>query len=215
MTLDGLHKAYQAENIAGSYFTAPLRAYHGWFAEKLQSKLGYWESVALKVAYFISGIIASITLGAFALIGTAINYFILFPRRRYSLWAHINRVPHATDTFLKSLKQNMISLCSGAAAGTFRTSITSSDRGYSYTKNHAFTIVLKDVFLEKSIQKQQQVVKLHFNKIQDNITRLSQSYNWIPEKIDCKREKNTLDAYVILYIPDQCQCFSTVNLAQE
>ena len=210
MVLERIYQAYQAENVIGSYFTAPLRAYNDWFTEKLRSSFSFWEHLAWRVAYFISGIFASMTLGVVALIGIALNCCLMPCKKGYSLWAHFIKVPHATDQFLKDLETRMKGFPYCVSCYNM-ISKTSSDRAYSYNKEQKFTFKLENLFVSAtSSEMKLKAVELHFQTIQDKIRGLSQSYNWFPEIAFCKKEINSLDAYVIILIPDQCKWYSSV-----
>ena len=51
--MNTIQKAYQAENLTGSYLTAPLRTYNNWFQNKIDantSQCGRTEDVYKVVA---------------------------------------------------------------------------------------------------------------------------------------------------------------------
>jgi len=73
MRLEKIYLAYQAENLPGSCFTRPLRAYHEGPQAKIQEREGRWRQVARKACTLASRMSAYTTLGALALAGIAIN----------------------------------------------------------------------------------------------------------------------------------------------
>ena len=79
MVMGTISKAYQAENLIGSYCTAPLRAYNTWFQNKIQTSESTCERIAWTISYVVSGIFAYLTLGVLALVGIAVNLCLIPP----------------------------------------------------------------------------------------------------------------------------------------
>lgn len=145
MVIGNIAKAYKAENLIGSYCTAPLLAYDSWFQNKIQVSTSTCERIAWTIFYVVSGIFAYLTLGVLALVGVAINLCLIPPENGYSLWARLNGVPGATEEFCKKIRCELSSECKIRADGISGSTSSSSDRQYTYNLNQQLSFDIQDV----------------------------------------------------------------------
>lgn len=228
MITRAISKAYQAENLVGSYCTAPLRAYNVWFQNKIQTSENGYERTAWKISHVVSGIFAYLTLGLLALVGIAINLCLIPPENGYSLWARLTGVPEATEDFCKKIRSEISISCKIKTDGSVVLANSSSARFYTYDLNHCLSFDLQDVFEDTPlllIQADGPVIEIengekapclqqnktlsqahlrrtetHIVYIQNIIRSLSQQYSWYPEKHCIKTVNNRLS--YIIPLPD-------------
>lgn len=225
--LDAIVKAYQAENLTGSYCTAPLRAYNNWFQNKIQASNGACERTAWKVGYVVSAIFACLTLGVLAILGIAINLCLIPPENGYSLWARLNGIPGVTEKFCEKLRRELSLACRIRAESVRGSASSSSDKCYAYNLNKALSFDIQNVFengplIQENAQIMGEVedggeaIRLQQNEdlsqaylrrmephivyIQNVVQILSQKHGWHPEK----QWVRTVDdrATVIIPLPD-------------
>ena len=201
-----ISKAYLAENLMGSYCTAPLRTYNAWFQGKIQASTSTYERTAWMISHVVSGIFAYVTLGALALVGIAINLCFISTKNRYSLWARWNKVPETTDKFCTQVTHVLESVCTKQMeSGEFISTSSDNDYTYELAKQHSF--VIQDDFTntgsstESTTQKCLQSIGQHTTSILNTIQDLSRQYSWCPEKLSIRR---TTEGKVIVdvFIPD-------------
>ncbi len=211
MVMETISKAYHADNLVGSYCTAPLRAYNTWFQNKIQASESACERTAWTISYVVSGIFAYLTLGVLALVGIAINLCLIAPENGYSLWARLNGVPGATEKFCEKIRSELSLACRIRAEGCSLSASSSSDRPYTYNLNQQLSYDIQDVFEDapppllqvggpviEEIEDGKEVIRLSQNEdpsqvslrrmephilyIQNVIRTLSQQHGWYPEK---------------------------------
>lgn len=224
--LSHLENAYQAEQLTGSYLTAPLRTYNRHFHSKIQSSSNAYERTAWKICHVVSSLFAYLTLGLLAVVGIAINLCLIPPQNGYSLWARLNGVPAAAEEFYKELYRDLSYLCELGAESVNGSANSSSDRWYTYHLNKQLSFDIKDIFnasspspkikgplievLEENreILSQQtevalsplQLLQPHINHIQKVVRNLSQKHGWHPEKKWITTTQNR--ATVVIPLPD-------------
>ena len=133
MSLEALSKAYQGENLAGSYFTAPLRTYNSWIQTQILAANDTCEWIAWKICYVVSAIFAYTILGLLAIVGIAINICLIPPENGYSLWAKWNSVPEATEKFCNHMRADLLLFYKGKIEGF--TCSNSKDSSRYYTRS--------------------------------------------------------------------------------
>ena len=210
MVTGAISKAYQAENLIGSYCTAPLRAYNTWFQNKIQASENACERTAWTICHIVSGIFAYLTLGILAVVGISINLCLISPENGYSLWARLNGVPGATEKFCEKIRGELSLACRVRAEGFSVSVSSSSDRQYTYNLNRQLSFDIQDAFEDvplplvqadgplieeaeeavrlqqddRSLQSQSRLRRIepHIIFIQNVIRTLSQKHGWYPEK---------------------------------
>jgi hypothetical protein len=211
MVIETISKAYQAENLIGSYCTAPLRAYNTYFQNKIQASESACERIAWTIFYVVSGIFTYLTLGVLALVGIAINLCLIPPENGYSLWARLNGVPGSTEKFCEKIRSELSLACRIRGNGFSGSASLSSDRLYTYNLKQNLSFDIQDIFkdvplpliqaegpvIEKA-EDQSVAIRLSQNEdpsqaplspmeskivyIQNIIRTLSQQHSWYPEK---------------------------------
>ena len=211
MVMGTISKAYQAENLIGSYCTAPLRAYNTWFQNKIQASESACERTAWTISYVVSGIFAYLTLGVLALVGIAINLCLIPSENRYSLWARLNGVPGAAEKFCEKIRSELSLACRIRAEGFSGSASSSSARPYTYNLNQQLSFDIQDFFEDAPLpliqaegpvieevedgevairlpqnedpsQRRLRRMEPHIVYIQNIIRTLSQQHGWYPEK---------------------------------
>jgi hypothetical protein len=224
--MDAITKAYQAENLTGSYCTAPLRAYNNWFQNKIQTNNGACERTAWKVCYVVSAIFAYLTLGVLAVVGIAINLCLIPPENGYSVWARLNGIPGATEKFCEELRWELSFACRTRAEVVSGSASSSDDRYrcYTYNLNKVLSFDIQDVFENdpfiwqnaqiigevedggEAIRLQQDEdpsqahlrrMEPHIAYIQNVVQALSRKHSWYPEN----QSVRTVNDRVAVMIP--------------
>lgn len=143
--MNAIKKSYQAENLTGSYCTAPLRSYNNWFQNKIQASDGARERTAWKIGYAVSAIFAYLTLGVLAVVGIAINLCLIPPKNGYSLWARLNGIPGVTEWFCEKLHRDLSSTVDSAGS-VINFASSPGGRHYTYNLNHQLSFPIPGAY---------------------------------------------------------------------
>lgn len=219
MMMEAISKAYQEENLIGSYCTAPLRAYNTCFQNKIQASESACKRTAWKICYVVSGVFAYLTLGILALVGIAINLCLIPPENGYSVWARLNGIPGDTEKFYKKIHEGLLWADADSkmrAKSSSEVLDSSSSNWYTYNLDKRVSFGIKNVFQDDPLPlieasgpleepdnpspQPQSCSKRMEPHIIPLIQKLSQKHGWCPEKYWIGTQNNKI--IITIPLPD-------------
>lgn len=197
-------RAYQAEHLLGSYFTAPLRSYNNFFQEKIEQDEGY-EPTMWKILYYVTVLFVYMTLGLLALIGVSYNLCHLPPEGGYSPWARLDGIESHVEKFCQDIAGS-IHIHSLGISGSSSRSGWSTNRIYRFTQQKSLKF---GMFHNKEIQENgSEEEKTTYNErieevihqVQERVRNLAREYGWFPETYYYRHEGDK--ALLVIPVPD-------------
>lgn len=106
--IERIQNAFHAENLPGSYLTAPVKAYAKYFITRAQKSEECWEKAAWRIAHFVSGLVLYPVLGAVAALGVFVNCFLVpGGPNTYSVASLITPLPLQVEKLCKEISERI------------------------------------------------------------------------------------------------------------